>query len=290
MPERIVQDEQVVRVAHIARDLASLPGVATPDWCRRATSVFITHHPASRVWVQVIAASEGAGEGARLRRIEASGYAEGAGCPRDPKPERLAIAFTRAALDGLGQIGSPGVVSVAGLLAQNPRPRGFTILAQHPRLLVGVAEVGRASEEVAGPRLLMVAWEAPGEASLPGVPSGDQLVLESVLPQLRDRLRRALGCSPGRTPWLSVCEQRVLDLLADGLSVPEIASALGRSPHTVHDHVKRLHAKLGTKNRGTLLVRALGHPPESALPSVVVHKPHGPAACREGAIVDDRDW
>ena len=263
MPERTVRDDQVVRVAHIARDLASLPGVATPDWCRRAANVFVAHHPASRAWVQVIAASERA----MPCRIEASGYAEGAECPRDPKPERLAIAFTRAPGEGLGTGMSPGVMSVADLLARNPKTRGFTILAQHPRLLVGIAEVGRASGEATTPRVLVVAWEAPGEAAQPGVPSGDRLVLGSVLPQLRDRLQQALGCSPGRTPWLSACEQGVLDLLADGLSVPEIAMVLGRSPHTVHDHVKRLHAKLGTKNRGTLLVRVLGQYPQPAPPA-----------------------
>lgn len=284
MPDRTVRDDQVVRVAHIARDLASLPGVATPDWCGRATSMFVTHHSASRAWVQVIAA----GGRAMGHRIEASGYAEGAECPRDPKPERLAIAFTRAALDGLGPIESPAVMSVAELLGRNPRARGFTILAPHPRLLVGIAEVGRANGDASTPRVLMVAWEAPGEAALPGVPSGDRLVLGTVLPQLRDRLRQALGCSPGRTPWLSVCEQRVLDLLADGLSVPEIAMALGRSPHTVHDHVKRLHAKLGTKNRGTLLVRVLGQYPRPASSARGARQPQSPAPSRDGACVDYR--
>ena len=39
----------------------------------------------------------------------------------------------------------------------------------------------------------------------------------------------------------------------------EIADALERSPHTVHDHVKSLHRKLNASSRGELIARTLGH-------------------------------
>jgi DNA-binding CsgD family transcriptional regulator len=58
--------------------------------------------------------------------------------------------------------------------------------------------------------------------------------------------------------WLSPREQEVLESLLAGMSVPEIASLQRRSVHTVHDYVKRLHAKLGARTRGELIVRALG--------------------------------
>ena len=51
----------------------------------------------------------------------------------------------------------------------------------------------------------------------------------------------------------------MLDLLVLGLSVRQIAEELGRSTHTVHDHVKSLHKKLNANSRGELVARALGH-------------------------------
>lgn len=53
-------------------------------------------------------------------------------------------------------------------------------------------------------------------------------------------------------------EEEVLRLLAQGLTVKAIAQHLQRSPHTVHDHVKSLHRKLGANNRADLVAKALG--------------------------------
>ena len=50
----------------------------------------------------------------------------------------------------------------------------------------------------------------------------------------------------------------VLEQLILGKSVREIAEMIQRSPHTVHDHVKNLHRKLGATSRGALIARALG--------------------------------
>ena len=62
-----------------------------------------------------------------------------------------------------------------------------------------------------------------------------------------------------RGRWISEREREVLDLLVLGLSVRQIAEELGRSTHTVHDHVKSLHRKLRANSRGELVARALGH-------------------------------
>lgn len=47
--------------------------------------------------------------------------------------------------------------------------------------------------------------------------------------------------------------QRTLELLLDGLSEPEIVARLGLSPHTVHDHVKRLYRHFRVNSRAQLL-------------------------------------
>ena len=54
--------------------------------------------------------------------------------------------------------------------------------------------------------------------------------------------------------------QEVLTLLVRGDSEKQVAAKLGISPHTVHDHVKRLHQHFNVSSRGELLARALHQP------------------------------
>ncbi|HEX2838439.1 MAG TPA: LuxR C-terminal-related transcriptional regulator [Phycisphaerales bacterium] len=56
-------------------------------------------------------------------------------------------------------------------------------------------------------------------------------------------------------------EEEVVALLMRGLTVQEISKHLERSPHTIHDHIKKVHVKTGVTNRGELVARALGHVP-----------------------------
>jgi len=86
----------------------------------------------------------------------------------------------------------------------------------------------------------------------------DAEIIHAALPFLQARAELALGPATSYGRWLTRREQEVLDRLAQGLSVKEIGEALGRSPHTVHDHVKSLHRKLGASNRGELIARAFG--------------------------------
>ena len=57
---------------------------------------------------------------------------------------------------------------------------------------------------------------------------------------------------------LTAREAEVAALLCRGLAVKEVAMRLGLSPHTVGDHVKAIHRKLGVASRGQLLARLLG--------------------------------
>lgn len=49
--------------------------------------------------------------------------------------------------------------------------------------------------------------------------------------------------------------QRTLELLLDGSSEGEVVARLGLSPHTVHDHVKRLYRHFRVNSRAQLLAR-----------------------------------
>jgi DNA-binding CsgD family transcriptional regulator len=67
--------------------------------------------------------------------------------------------------------------------------------------------------------------------------------------------RRAVG-----TDGLTPSEQRVVDLLARGLSNREIADQLFVSVYTVETHLSHAYAKLGVSSRGQLVHRLGGSP------------------------------
>ncbi|PRX08586.1 UNVERIFIED_ORG: LuxR family transcriptional regulator [Martelella mediterranea] len=59
---------------------------------------------------------------------------------------------------------------------------------------------------------------------------------------------------------LTPMESRVLHDLLQGLSERQIAEHNGQSPHTVHDHVKRIYRKYGVSSRAALMALWLGQP------------------------------
>ena len=78
--------------------------------------------------------------------------------------------------------------------------------------------------------------------------------------------QRALGIRPGRrgprqrprSGWESLTgtELKVLQLVAEGLSNPEIAERMFISRGTVHTHVSHILAKLGLRSRVRLAAEA----------------------------------
>ena len=59
---------------------------------------------------------------------------------------------------------------------------------------------------------------------------------------------------------LTPMEGKVLHDLLQGLSERRIAENNGQSPHTVHDHVKRIYRKYGVSSRSSLMALWLGQP------------------------------
>jgi DNA-binding NarL/FixJ family response regulator len=71
----------------------------------------------------------------------------------------------------------------------------------------------------------------------------------------------------GRAPAggvLTVTEQRVAELVAEGRSNREVAQALVVTPRTVEAHLTRIYAKLGLRSRAELARHSVG---VSALPA-----------------------
>ena len=61
----------------------------------------------------------------------------------------------------------------------------------------------------------------------------------------------------GDTPTISAREEEVLQLVADGLSLPEVAAALYISVKTVKNHLASIYAKLDARDRTQAVLRAV---------------------------------
>ncbi len=73
---------------------------------------------------------------------------------------------------------------------------------------------------------------------------------------LRARLAREHGPSVPGASALTAAELRLLPLLATHLSVPEIATELYLSPHTIKSQMKSLYRKLGSSSRTRTVTQA----------------------------------
>jgi DNA-binding NarL/FixJ family response regulator len=89
-------------------------------------------------------------------------------------------------------------------------------------------------------------------AAIHTIASGDSLLSPSVTSRVIERMARQPVPDAGRDARLNELtprEREVLDLLAQGLSNAEIATALVIEESTVKTHVKRVLVKLGVRDR-----------------------------------------
>ena len=92
------------------------------------------------------------------------------------------------------------------------------------------------------------------ETSIRRIHAGESPMSPSIAKRL---LERFLASPPEQeTERLSVREETIVRLLADGLIYKEVADRLGISPHTVHGHIKKIYGKLHVTDRGDALRRA----------------------------------
>lgn len=61
----------------------------------------------------------------------------------------------------------------------------------------------------------------------------------------------------GQAPLLSERERQILQLIADGKSVPEMAADLYLAQTTIKTHIRRLYEKLGVSDRGAAVAQAM---------------------------------
>lgn len=248
-----VVDEAMGNVARFVEIASQLPAIATLDWCDLAAACLSKLAHALNICV-MIATIEPDGV---IRDIEAIGFAT----DRPHDAGRLNDLRCRAELWnhlGLRRIDTEGKIAAviaedAGGATWTGSPLGRTWAELNAaRVIVSVGALGAATSG----RCLVTMLATPDAAQAAALVSE----VRAVMPILLRRALLAIG--PERTRrnnWISPKELDVLDQLVLGKSVREIAEAMDRSPHTVHDHVKSLHRKLGASSRGELIARALGH-------------------------------
>ncbi len=75
--------------------------------------------------------------------------------------------------------------------------------------------------------------------------------------ELRTMVDAALGKQNAIKKTLTCTEVRIVSLVCEGLSNPEIARLLVMSPRTVQGHLYRIFKKLGVRNRSELVAEWL---------------------------------
>jgi len=249
------------RAVALGERLTALPAVATPTWPDLAAGALTLVSERSLVCVFIGETDPNGG----LVGIEAAGAA-GSHARGRTDPQVLGVRSTIERLPGLGFavprervqrgfIGQGSSLLGAGW-ARSPIARAFGAVAPDELLIgihaLGPGDTGRVIAAVIGVEFADDADRGRGAERA--------ALLEAGMPLLTQRALLAVGSQPSNTSrWLTSREQAVLERLTLGKCVREIAEEIGRSPHTVHDHVKSLHRKLNASSRGELVARALGY-------------------------------
>lgn len=246
-------------VARMTELIAQLPAVATLDWADRAAGAMLPMGGRLRVCLMVARVEASGG----LTQLETVGVAAAKSVEDDAA--ELTIRSRSERIDGIG-IPAPAAGHViagraADLLGAGWRESGpgriWTQL-HAADVLIGAIGIGRPEDA----RAVVIHAARVDQPEVPAVPftAAQADMLRAISEPLARRTLLALGDDRNAsTRWLTAREQEVLEKLTLGMSVREIAEAIGRSPHTVHDHVKSLHRKLNATSRGELVARALGY-------------------------------
>jgi len=161
----------------------------------------------------------------------------------------------------LGLPDGSGVELIEELAAADPRV-GVLVMT----VFGDEARVMRALEAGANGYVLKEATPADFERAIRQVHAGESPLSAAVARHLLKRFAPPVQIRPiltrrGSPPlegaeWLSAREVQVLSHIANGHSVPETATLMSLSPHTVSSHVKHIYDKLAVNNRTQAVNRA----------------------------------
>ena len=244
---------------NIASQSVSLPAVATCSWCQSAAEALSIARPKCIALVRVMDVRTGMAMGAPWPE---------AGISSRPANKPLVEAVRAAAEQGMALTSG----SQNGTFETQDEPVGAMALqlGQHddePDPAVSILSfIGARSALIAcamidedhGAQLRAVIAESASNEE-PAFSECDAEALQAVMSQIVDRVRMAFVPEPGETiEPLNAREVKVLESLAQGKTIREIASSMHRSTHTIHDYLKSKHRKIGVANRAELIARAAG--------------------------------
>lgn len=280
--------ESLRRFADAVRAVTQLPGIPTATWGAQAAAAIAKLVPDSVATVRLIESNAG-GEFLATYCLGAHDSREGGAV--DPallvvEGECVGAWWFLATARSVALNGAP----VSGALRSAPGCERWEFSTLGRRWAsMGVHEVCVGAKSLpkptqggsanSGSRWVVVEL---GDRSSDGASrTAMSELLRAVMPELAQRAALAFNAAgmPESDATLTHREYEVLTLLARGRTVKQIAESLSRSPHTVHDHVKALHRKLGASSRGELVARALGHiDPEGNLVVSQADESHEPEA------------
>ena len=87
--------------------------------------------------------------------------------------------------------------------------------------------------------------------------SGESVLSPGLATSMLADVKRTQRSAAADTPIISAREEEVLQLVADGLSLPEVAAALYISVKTVKNHLASIYAKLDARDRTQAVLRAV---------------------------------
>lgn len=88
--------------------------------------------------------------------------------------------------------------------------------------------------------------------------SGESILSPELASSMLSEVKKESGRSAnGDSPVISAREEEVLQLIADGMSLPEVSAELFISVKTVKNHLASIYAKLGARDRTQAVLRAV---------------------------------
>lgn len=193
--------------------------------------------------------------------------APGSGPQAPPAPRIVVIAAARLLAFGAARLLEEGGVPAVGTLRS---PQGLARARRRLRLEAVVAVATDGGDDLlavlADPRLgglRRVVLVPPTSLAIRGGDHGDVLLLP--LTVTAERLRRAVTAPRpalrrmqvvvGDDGSLTVRQQQVLTLVAEGLSNQEVADRLDVGLETVKTHLRTVYRKLGVRSRAEAITR-----------------------------------
>jgi DNA-binding NarL/FixJ family response regulator len=182
---------------------------------------------------------------------------------------------------GFDVVGEAGDGEEAVRLAGSLRPDVVLMDVSMP-LLDGVEATRRISRAAPGAQVVMLTMHADGDVMARAIQAGavGYLVKDCSIDDVVSAVRLAAGgetvLSPGlassmladveksarrdesgQGPLISAREEEVLQLVADGLALPEVAATLYISVKTVKNHLASIYSKLDARDRTQAVLRAV---------------------------------